>query len=654
MELTIEQALQQGVSAHKEGKLQEAERFYQAILQSQPAHPDANHNLGVLAVSVNKADSALPLFKTALEANPKVEQFWLSYIDALIKEKQFDNAKQVLEQAKTQGIAKEKLNVLEIQLTPITQVNEPELALQNKSLSLSQKRKKSSEQKKRKKATKQNLKTYNPSQEQLSSLLEHYQNGRFSDAEKLAKFITQEFPKHQFGWKVLGAVLQQTGRSVESLIPMQKSVQLAPQDAEAHSNLGATLKEAGRLDEAEASYKRAIALKPDYAEAHSNLGATLRELGRLDESEASYTRAIALKPDYAEAHGNLGNTSLELGKLDEAEASYKQAIALKPDYAEAHSNLGATLKEVGRLDEAEASYKQAIALKPDYAEAHGNLGGMLQELGRLDEAEASYKRAIALKPDYAEAHGNLGVMLQELGRLDEAEASYKQAIALKPDHAQAKHMLAALSGETTATAPLDYVEALFDNYATKFENSLVDNLKYKIPKVIAEMIIKDSKFDLLGSVMDLGCGTGLFGKEIKQFCEHLEGVDLSEKMLGEASKKKIYNELIKEDILAYLSNASLNFDYFISVDVFIYIGDLSDVFRLIKSRNKIGGKLAFSTEIYDGNDFFLEQSGRYSHSKNYIEDLCKKFGYKLRHYETQALRKDKNEYIIGGLYLLDF
>ena len=101
MELTIQQALQQGVTAHKEGKLQDAERLYRAILQSQPAHPDANHNLGVIAVSVNKADAALPLFKTALEANPKIEQFWLSYIDALIKEQQFDNAKQVLEQAKS-------------------------------------------------------------------------------------------------------------------------------------------------------------------------------------------------------------------------------------------------------------------------------------------------------------------------------------------------------------------------------------------------------------------------------------------------------------------------------------------------------------------------------------------------------------------------
>ena len=154
MELTIEQALQQGVTAHKEGKLEEAERFYRAILQSQPLHPDANHNLGLIAVSVNKAETALPLFKTALEANPKVEQFWLSYIDALIKEQQFENARQVLEQAKKQGVAEEKLNNLEAQLAPKIQT--------------------------------ENVNSANPSQQQLNSLLEHYQNGRLNDAEKLA------------------------------------------------------------------------------------------------------------------------------------------------------------------------------------------------------------------------------------------------------------------------------------------------------------------------------------------------------------------------------------------------------------------------------------------------------------------------------------
>jgi tetratricopeptide (TPR) repeat protein len=437
MKLTIEQALQQGIAVHRAGKLEEAERLYRVILQSQPAHPDANHNLGVIAVSINKADVALPLFKTALEANPKIELFWLSYIDALIKEKQFDNAKQALNQADKQGVAAEKLNVLEKQLTTIVQVNEPKLAVQIKRLSLSQKLKKLSEQKKRKKIARQNLKTNNPSQQQLSSLLEYYQTGRFNDAEKLAVTISKDFPNHPFSWTVLGAVLETTGRKLEALDAHQTAVTLSPQDAAANYNLGNSLKELGRLDEALASYTQAIILKPDFAQAHYNLGNTLTELGRLDESLASYTQAIAFKPDFAQAHFNLGNTLKELVRLDEALASYTQAIAFKPDYAKAHFNLGNTLTELERLDEALASYTQAIALKPDYAEAHVNLGITLQELERLDEALASYTQAIALKPDYAEAHSNLGNTFRELGKLDDALASHTQAIAFKPDFAQA-------------------------------------------------------------------------------------------------------------------------------------------------------------------------------------------------------------------------
>jgi len=426
MVLTIEQALQQGAAAHKEGKLQDAERLYRAILQSQPLHPDASHNLGLIAFSVNKAEAALPLFKTALEANPKVEQFWLSYIDALIKEKQFDNAKQFLEKAKKNGVAREKVDALEEHLALIVQAPKSTLSEQKKSLTFSEKRKKLAEQKKRtKKARKQNVKGINPSQEQLNSLLEHYQNGRLDDAEKLSISITQEFPKHQFGWKVLGAVLNQLGRIPESVVAKEKAVKLAPNDAEAHSNLGITLKELGRLDEAEASFTQAIALKPDLAEAHNNLGVTLQELGRLDEAEASYTQVITLKPDYAEAYTNLGNTLQELGKFDEAKATLTQAIVLKPDYAEAHNSLGNTLKELERLEEAEASFNQAIELKPNFAEAHSNLGATLQGLGRIDEAEASFTQAIALKPDLSEAHYNLGVLWFESGQYNLAAEKFE-------------------------------------------------------------------------------------------------------------------------------------------------------------------------------------------------------------------------------------
>ena len=124
---------------------------------------------------------------------------------------------------------------------------------------------------KKKKATKQNLKVNYPSQQQLSSLLEYYQNGRYNDAEKLAVSITNEFPKHQFARKVLGAVIGATGRKSEAVDANQTAVALSPQDAAAHSNLGITLHELGRLDEAEASYRQAIELKPHYAEAHNQL-----------------------------------------------------------------------------------------------------------------------------------------------------------------------------------------------------------------------------------------------------------------------------------------------------------------------------------------------------------------------------------------------
>ncbi|MBT6365849.1 MAG: hypothetical protein HOJ68_06715, partial [Bacteroidetes bacterium] len=50
--LTIDQALQKGIEAHKAGQMQEADRLYTPILKVQPKHHDANHNMGVLAVGV--------------------------------------------------------------------------------------------------------------------------------------------------------------------------------------------------------------------------------------------------------------------------------------------------------------------------------------------------------------------------------------------------------------------------------------------------------------------------------------------------------------------------------------------------------------------------------------------------------------------------
>ena len=103
MELTLDQVLQKGIEAHKAGKAQEAGRYYATILKAKPKHPDANHNMGVLAVGVGKVQDALPFFKAALDANPGIAQFWLSYIDALIKLDRLADAKAIFDQAKSKG-----------------------------------------------------------------------------------------------------------------------------------------------------------------------------------------------------------------------------------------------------------------------------------------------------------------------------------------------------------------------------------------------------------------------------------------------------------------------------------------------------------------------------------------------------------------------
>ena len=137
-------------------------------------------------------------------------------------------------------------------------------------------------------------------------------------------------------------------------------------------------------------------------------------------------------------------------------------------------------------------------------------------------------------------------------------------------------------------------------------------------------------------------------------CSTIEGVDLSKNMLAEARKKTVYDKLHCSDILEYLEENPLDFDLFIATDVFIYVGSLSEIFRLIKRRNKRPGVLAFSTEHIENGEFFLEDTGRYSHSKQYIKNLCKEFNYKFAHFEIVNLRKEKGQFLHGGLYLLDF
>ena len=349
--MTIDQTLKQAIAHHQAGELQDAERLYRAILQIEPNHQDANNNLGVLAVQMQQPAASLSYFKTALKANTNQWKYWLNYIDALIQTSQNDIARQMLELGRQQGLQGDEIAALAMRLegnAPVAEQTNAQYQYTTKeSLPISQavlqssKKKFKSTRTKADKSAKKSArhKGKNPSPQQINALMALLTEGRYAEAVTLAQILTVRFPLHEFGWKVLGALFQQMGRSADALIPMQKSVALSPGDAEAYSNLSLTLKDLSRLDEAEICCRLALEIKPDYAEAHLNLGNTLGDMGRLEEAKASYQRALQIKPDYVKAHRNLGVTLQNMFRLDEAEASYRQALEIKPDDEDTFGNL---------------------------------------------------------------------------------------------------------------------------------------------------------------------------------------------------------------------------------------------------------------------------------------------------------------------------
>ena len=494
-----------------------------------------------------------------------------------------------------------------------------------------------------------------PSQQQLNSLLKYYQTGQYIDAEKLSLSITQEFPKHQFGWKILGAVLLKLGKKNESLHICQKSLQLAPNDSEAHNNLGVILHQLDRLSEAEASFRQAISLKLDYAEAHNKLGVILQQLDRISEAEASFKQAIILKPDLAVAHYNLGNSLKEQGKLKEAEASFRQAITLKPDYAEAYNKLGVILQQLDRLSEAEASFRQAISLKPNYTEAHINLGNTLQEQGKLKEAESSFRQAVTLKPDLAVAQYNLGKIYKKIGKNSKAVECFEKTLELSSEDLLGATLQLATLGKRKIPdkTPENFMQGF---YKKKFK--YWSNLEKKTHKYQGHLLIENAfktthnnieKIDIL----DVGCGTGSLAKILRPYARTLVGVDLSPDMLLKAEEICLYDSLYKKDLSQYLSEVSNHYDTIIAAAVLIHFYDLESIFFLIKDSLKTNGKFVFSIFEETQKNRNLNSFLMYAHSDYYITSLADRLNLKIIYRQKDTHEYHKGISVPAIIYVLE-
>ena len=292
------------------------------------------------------------------------------------------------------------------------------------------------------------------------------------------------------------------------------------------------------------------------------------------------------------------------------------------------------------------------------ADRRADYARMLAEGGDFAAAAELIEQALEITPGWAAGWFRLGEYREKAG-LDTATNAYRQALALEPDDVFGARLKLALLGaeETPAQPPSRYVEGLFDDYADRFDTALVGKLGYSVPGKLAGLVAPFAPFR---NTVDLGCGTGLFGAEIRERTERLEGFDLSTNMLAKADAKGLYDQLGQSD-LSLSAEASGLFstdlpkhraDLISAADVLMYLGSLETVFPLVQDLLAPAGLFAFSVEDADaGEGYVLLDSLRYAHSENFIRGLLARHGLDFLETQKTVIRMDAGKPINGILFL---
>ncbi|UWU84148.1 methyltransferase domain-containing protein [Bradyrhizobium yuanmingense] len=277
----------------------------------------------------------------------------------------------------------------------------------------------------------------------------------------------------------------------------------------------------------------------------------------------------------------------------------------------------------------------------------------LQLKGDLPAAADLLEQAIELAPDFTSAWFTLGEIRQQLGERDKAIAAFREARRCDAgdQHGAGLHLMR-LGDTEMAEMPKAYVQALFDQYAPRFEHALINDLGYRAPTLIFKAVlaarVAAKKPAYFKRAIDLGCGTGLAAAAFAKQVDHFTGIDLSSGMIKEARATNLYSELEVADMIEGLrGKADASANLVVAADAFVYLSDLAPVLSEVRRVLVSGGVLAFTVETHAGDGIVLGDGLRYAHSAEYVRGAIAKAGMKLLTLEPASPRNENNEPVRG-------
>lgn len=493
---------------------------------------------------------------------------------------------------------------------------------------------------------------------QVDEVLELLEQGNLQSAFNKCQSIVNKNPADANTQHLLGLIYAKQGEINAAIEHFKLAIKLDPTQAIFHNNISNAYKLLGELELAARHLHEALQIAPNNAESFNNLGSLYYTQGDIKRAMQQFEKAIRLNPGSWEAHYNLANCYIKQDMVLQAISHYQTVLNLNPEHSNAKLNLAMSYVINNDYIQALPLLIEVATLYPQHAELQGHLAEAYLNLGKTDEALQQYIKAVALDPNRPAWQHNLGVLYLRSGQKESAKEHFTNALALQPDNSTAKHMLAALSANDDSIiqqAPTEYVKLLFDQYAGYYNEHVTQALKYSVPELLRQAI---NKYITLSTkqqvILDLGCGTGLCGVYFRDLARDIYGVDLSPTMLQEASKLGAYDGLCCANILQTIPGVNqAYFEIVLAADVFVYIGDLHNLFGMIHSSLQPQGLLAFTIEDQQHNHtYILQTTGRFAHAQQYIAHLCQEYGFTIETNDAITPRMHDNQPIAGRLYVL--
>ncbi len=279
----LQAIFEQGVTAHRNGRVDLAEQLYRQVLSEKPDHAPALSNLGSIFVARNQLQDALNAYQGAIKADPNRPDGYYNLANLLRK---------------------------------LGRLGEAE-ALYRKSLATDA--------------------DFARSHHNLGLVLG--QMGRWNEAIPCYENALRLDPQFVEAHNLLGQSLMQAGKLDAAISRFQRYTRVQATDPRGFHNLALALTQKGMTEPAKQALEAALKIKPDYAEAYNARAIIRWQAGEAKEAIADWRQAVSIQPNNPEFLANLGAVAEEAGDLDHAIASMKKALVNFPNNPAMHSAL---------------------------------------------------------------------------------------------------------------------------------------------------------------------------------------------------------------------------------------------------------------------------------------------------------------------------